>query len=370
MRLGFTLSRYIGRQFLINFAIVMGVILLLVLLVDVVELLRRASGRDETSFAVVMELALLKLPDMSQKVVPFAVLIGGILMLSRMTRTHELVVARASGVSVWQFLLPAVISAVMLGGFILAVYNPLAAALLSKYEQMEAKYLTGRTSMLAVSSSGLWLRQRADVTAEERGGETIVHALRASQHDMELFDVIIFRFDGRGHFIQRVDADHAQLEEGHWNLDNVLITAPDEIARRKKHYMLPTELTVGQIQDSFSSPDTMSVWALSGFIDTLEAAGFSALRHRLHWHSMLSLPLFLASLLFISASFALRPTRFGGTGVLLSMGVFTGFMIYFATDVIHALGLSGTLPVSLAAWSPAVIVTLVGIALLLHFEDG
>ena len=368
MRLSFTLSLYIARQFIIGVGLILAIVMAIVFLLDTIELLRRAADRETATFNIVIQLALLKLPEMIQKVFPFAILIGGILTLSRLTRSHELIVARSSGVSAWQFLTPVLTSAFLIGVFMITVFNPLSSVMLSRYEQLEAKYLKGRASMLAVSSSGLWLRQIDEIN--DRRNETIVHALRASQKDMQLFDVIIFMFGDNDIFKQRIDAKTALLEDGYWNLSDVLVTSPIAPAKNLPSARLKTNLTVNQIQNSFSSPETFSFWALPGFIETLEEAGFSALRHKLHWHSVLSLPLFLCSMVLISATFALRPPRLGKAGALVSFGVLTGFLIYFLSDIVHAVGLSGTLPVALAAWSPALISGLAGIAMLLHFEDG
>ena len=68
--------------------------------------MRRGSGKDEAYFAVLFEMALLKLPNMGQQIMPFAVLFGSMLAFTRLTRTNELVVARAAGVSVWHLLTP------------------------------------------------------------------------------------------------------------------------------------------------------------------------------------------------------------------------------------------------------------------------
>ena len=60
----------------------------------------------------------------------------------------------------------------------------------------------------------------------------------------------------------------------------------------------------------------------------------------------------------------------GGTGLLIATGVLTGFVFYFLSDVVLALGLSGKIPPALAAWTPAGICSLLGIGLLFHLEDG
>ena len=56
--------------------------------------------------------------------------------------------------------------------------------------------------------------------------------------------------------------------------------------------------------------------------------------------------------------------------MLVLAGLLTGFLLYFISDLVLALGLSGKLPPVLAAWTPAGIFTLLGVAGLFHLEDG
>ncbi len=84
MRLSVTLSGYITRQFLASIALVFAVLLGLVFLIDSVELLRRTGNRNQAGLGTVIEMALLRIPFMSQKIIPFAVLFGGMLSLTRL----------------------------------------------------------------------------------------------------------------------------------------------------------------------------------------------------------------------------------------------------------------------------------------------
>jgi lipopolysaccharide export system permease protein len=364
MRLSPILSIYIGKRFLADIGMVLAVLVSIIFIGDLVELLRRAWNRESVTLLLIFQLAVLKIPYMANKVLPFAALFGGMLAFVRLTRSHQLVVARAAGVSVWQFMLPALALAGIGGSLVVTIFNPLVSATLSRFEQLEAKHLRGRASLLAVSSSGLWLRQADD------GGQSVIHALRVSQEGSELEDVIIFLYEGDDRFIGRIDAKSAVLEPGYWNLSEALITSPDSPARFVKTYRLETHLTLSQIQDSFASPDTMSFWDLPDFIRTLEAAGFSALRHRLHWQYLLAGPLLLFAMVLVAASFTLRQARGGGIGILVAGGAGVGFLLFFLTDVSLALGMSGGIPVALAAWAPAGACTLLGLAMLLHLEDG
>ena len=136
------------------------------------------------------------------------------------------------------------------------------------------------------------------------------------------------------------------------------------------YHEIETHLTPENIQDSFGPPETLSFWALPKFISVLEKAGFSALRHRLYWHTQLAVPLLLCAMVLLAATFSLRPARRGGAGISVVCGVATGFLLYFLSDVVSALGVSARVPVVLAAWAPAIVSCLLGTAMLFHLEDG
>ncbi len=364
MKLSATLSSYFGRQFIFwvvgTFLAIMGI----VFLVDLVELLRRASDKEGAAIGTIVEMALLKAPQMGQAVFPFAILGGGMMAFTRMTRNQELVVARSAGVSVWQFLLPALVVALVIGVFRVTVMNPIASVMTAKFEALENSVLRIGGNALAVSSQGLWIREKTP------DGHSVLHAKGIIGKGDTLYDVIVFLFEGEDHFKSRVDAENAQLEPGHWELHNAIVISGDGIPSEQAVFRLTTELTVDNIQDSFASPNTMSFWELPRFIAILESAGFSAVRHRLHWHSLLASPLLLCAMVLISATFSLRMTRRGGTLPWVSAGLFFGFFLYFMSDLVFALGLSSRIPEVLAAWTPATVTTLLGVASLLHLEDG
>jgi lipopolysaccharide export system permease protein len=358
-----TLSGYIGRLFFTRFLAVFFAFTSIVFLLDFIELLRRSATKVDASFSIVLRLSLLKLPHMAQELIPFVVLFATMLTFWRLTRSQELTVVRAAGVSVWQFLLPALALAVLIGTVRVTLLNPMAAALYSRFEQVEAKTLRGRTSMLAVSPTGFWLREF------ERNSNAVIHAQRMSSREMELYDVIIFNFN-KDQFASRIDAATARLENGNWIMRNAWISSPNQPGLFEAEYRLPTDMTIERIQDSFASPETISFWDLPGFINTLDAAEFPATRHRLHFHRLLSGPLLLFAMVLVAASFSLRAPRRGGGQMLLAFGTIIGFVLFFISNLVAALGQSGSIPVQLAAWTPAGISTLLGVTLLLHLEDG
>ena len=366
MRLSQTLSLYIARHYAVHFLAVLGLFVFLIFVFDIVELMRRASGKPGIGMRLLLEMAALKFPHAVQLTFPFAVLFGSMVTFWRMTRSHELVVTRSAGVSAWQFLMPVLVATLLIGIIRVAAVNPFSAIMLARYERLDTEFLRSGSSALTLTGGGVWLRQGGPT------GQVVIRSTGISVVGtrVELKPVIAFLYQGTDRFAGRIDADSAILGAGHWDLRNAWLHRPGETPMFAPSYRLPTELTLERIQDSFAPPETMSFWDLPQFIDTLKSAGFSALRHRLHLHSLLAAPFLMMAMVLLAATFTLRHVRQGGTTGIIGLGVMTGFLIYFFSDVSLALGLSSGIPVALAAWTPSGVAGLIGIALLLHLEDG
>src|SRR3954447_11060181 len=122
-----TLSRYIVRQFALQ---VFGMLLALsglVAMFDFIELLRRSASLPDATFGVVAQIALLRLPYVAMQILPFAVLLGGILCFWRLTRSSELIVARASGISAWEFLPAPMLCSIFFGVIAVALVSPISS---------------------------------------------------------------------------------------------------------------------------------------------------------------------------------------------------------------------------------------------------
>ncbi len=366
MRISPTLCVYIGRQYLVAFVGIFAAFLLIILLADSIELLRRVAGKPHVSFGQVVEMAVLKLPFLGQRAFPFAALFAGMFVFWRMSRARELEVVRSAGVSAWQFLLPAILVALAFGIFHVTVFNPVASAFLARYEREAAILLERRVNTLALRQTGLWLREGGDE------GQMVVHAVRVLQSDdrVNLETVTVFRYRGQDTFLGRIDAKRATLEDGYWRLFDAWLRESDAPDRFEAVYDLPTELTKGRIEDSFASPETISFWDLPEFIATLDSAGFSSAAHRLHYHVLLAAPLLMCAMVFIAATFSLRHTRRGGAVYLVAGALAAGLVLFIFSDIVFALGSVDRVPPALAGWTPSAVATLLGLTSLLFLEDG
>lgn len=356
--------RYICRHYLTWFGVLTVGLLSIVLLFDTLELMRRAANKPEATFPIVLRMGLLKLPEVGQQIFPFIVLFAAMYTFWKLTRSQELVVARAVGVSAWQFLMPVLLCSLLIGAVKITIVNPVSAAMLSRYEHLDNRLLRGRTSVFGLSDDGLWLRQT------QGGAQQLIHARGVTPGSFTLRDVLVILYERDGTLAGRIDADSAQLNDGFWLIRDAWLHRSEGTQECLAEYRLPTDLSREGILESFASPQTLSFWELPEFIETLEKTGLSSVRHRLHYQALLAQPVLFCAMVLFAAAFSLRHTRRGGSLGLVASGIATGLAVFVLSDVTIAFGVTQTVPVILAAWAPAGIALLLGIAALLHLEDG
>jgi lipopolysaccharide export system permease protein len=374
MTWSWTLYQYLAKLFLLGFGVVFACFCFMAFSIDIVGLFNETTVKHVAT-AILVGMAFLQLPDLALKMLPFAVLLGAVFAFVRLSRSQELIAVRAAGLSAWNLLAPPLAAAIVLGFVTVLAFTPFSSLLLGRYSELEARYLKDQPSQLAVSRNGLWLRQ-ASFSGEFQGADpgtfrqSVLHALRVADQGVRLDDVIIFLYGVRDRFLGRIDAQSATLHGGSWVLSNAWVSGVNGRPVHHASYSIPTTLTPARIQESFASPETMSFWALPGFIQTAQQAGFSASRYKIYFDTLLVLPAMLAAMVFMAASFSLRLARLGGMGRVVLYSALAGFGIYFFGNVMQALGISGILPIPLAAAAPATVAILLGMSLVFHQEDG
>lgn len=362
------LHLYFARRFAKTFAMMFTIFLGILLLIDLVEQTRRFDG-TRAGFADLLGLALLNVPESLYAILPLIVILSTLALYLSLARTSELVVTRASGRSALRSLIAPLTVALLIGTLAVAVFNPIVAATSQRYKVAAERFSSNGGNSLSVNREGLWLRQG------DASGQTVIRAGRAGADGTRLHDVTFLGFSRAGGPAFRIEAASATLAGGAWQIEDAKewrfdSPNPESGALTHDRLELPSTLTAGQILDSFSSPQAIPIWELPAFIDQLERAGFSARPHRVWLHMELALPLLLAAMVLVGASFTMRHTRFGRTGIMVLSALALGFTLFFIRNFAQILGENGQIPIVLAAWGPPVAAILLPLGLLLHLEDG
>ncbi len=361
------LARYFGLRFFAVFFGVFASLFLMVLMIDYVEMLRRTGHLQHASFLHIFRITFYRVPHVTERILPFTALIAAMVCYLSLSRRLELVVARAAGVSVWQFVAPAMFIALLIGVFGTAVYNPVSANMREQSQRYEQELFGGGRSQsqsLTLTSSGLWVRQRSP------DGQSIMNAKASRQQGIELSGVTVFTLNESDHFLGRIDASRAMLYPGYWRLEEARVYVEGLPPEDHATYDLKTNLTRAQAQETFATPETVPFWELSAFIRFAENAGLAAVGYRLQYYQLLALPFYLMAMVLLAASVSLRLFRFGGVQTMILSGIAAGFLLYVLSKVSGDLSKANLITPALAAALPPFAGGITGLVALMYQEDG
>ncbi len=361
------IGSYLIKQTILNFLYVLVVISAIIMMFDMIEILRRTSGRHDVSLGFLLQYVAAKLPETIDKIIPFIVLVSTMITFWRISKTNEFVIIRATGVSIWGVLMPVLLAVFIIGAFHIAVFNPISAKLYELKETLSYRLSTNNPNAFLFSNKGLWIR-------EGKSNDTVAiinaNSLNLQDGVLWLQDVSIIEVDEKTQVKRRIEAFVATLEDGELNLRDVRIYKAGKQAEVLNSLKYPTEMNLQRIKDNFVDPEAISFWNLPDTIDFYETSGFSVQRYKMRYLSLVALPFLLMAMVLVAGIFSLKASqRQGGVLFMIIAGIATGFTVYFTSQVVSAFGINAYIPVWFAVWAPAIVVASVSMSVYLHKEE-
>ena len=376
-------SRYIARRVFRSIVLAFVIVTAIIMLVDFVEATRNIGDEGAFTLLELAGLTALKVPQLIEETIPFVVLFGVMGALYGLNKRSELVVLRASGLSAWRFLWPAVMVSAAIGLIWAAVFNPLAAKSMAKYQDIliKAAQAQGQPSAPRQQGEDIWLREGS---VDE---QIVIRGTLRPYEPLTLYNPTFYYYTvqspaedessrlrasaGETRYAYRIDAKSAELmAEGYWQLRGVTRNLEDNTVRRALTMSVPTQIKAAQLTQTSQMSQKSPFWTLPSDITAAREAGFSTVGLRLQWHKLLSLPLMLVALTIIAAGVSMGNVRSGGVLRLMLAGAAVGFFVYFSNNLISAFGEAQTLSIVTASWTVPLLVLLLGLAYLSRLEDG
>lgn len=342
------LDRYLLHTLIPPFALALALLGCLMSTGFVLFGLIEESARFQYPMSLVLNVFLLRLPEMLYYTLPMATLMGAMLAVSRLASDHEWLSLRLLGLSLWRLLLPFV-------GF--ACLTTLGSIVLNE-TLVPSGNAWARTLLAAAQRGDLKLPyQQSHVLFRETDEQGLKHLIYAREsRDGILYDVVIQRFE-----VQQlrviIQAKQALLENGVWQLKQgrSLYLQPDTSPTQFlfRLYTLPLSAALPGVLQERRQPQEMNAKELRQHIGALEQLGQDATALRVRWHQRFALP--AAALPFVVLGVVLGARTVRSRSQSLGFSLLLVFGYYLIMSLGTALGDSHTLPALWAAWLPHVI---------------
>ena len=334
------LSRHFLARFVVTFATVLVV---LVLVVGVIELLgdfEDVVGSSEGLGGALLYVALRIPSQWLPLLVPVAAFVSAFVALGSAARSLEFVAIKAGGVSPLRVLVPVMLAGAVVSGLGLAA-----------------------NETLGVRSHEAWRRlvRGGDQVEFRRGsfwyhkGRYVYNVRDADPQAGQLHDVAIFELDRRGQLVRSIQAARARIDgEGRWQLDDAVIRrfepgVPDAPVslERLEH----TELVLtGELALLDAGVQGLSLADLREYRDERAADDPEAIRAQALFHDRLIEPLSAFVFVLLAIPLGLRVERTRSLAVPALQGVGALFAFSTAREYGGALAAQGVLSPAATPW--------------------
>lgn len=315
------LDRYIARNVLAAILVVQVVLLGLDLVIAFIENLNDVAG-GYSALDVLLYLGM-RLPWRFYQYSPVAVLIGALIGLGSMASSNELTVMRAAGRSLasilWGVMKPIVLIVV-------------AVLLIAEFVSPRSEQFAEAWRLEQQAGEGAVLSLRG---GWQREGDSF-YRFGAIRADDTVIDLTRYRFDGQ-RLTEATQAERAVWEDGRWVLEGAEVTRFEEErtqAQRHERLAWQTELTPAQLNRLLRDVESQSPSELWAYARYLTGQGLSATQPLLYFWQKVLMPLTMASLVLVAASFVFGPLRTVAAGTRVFYGVIVGLSFKYLQDLL------------------------------------
>ena len=308
--------------------------------------------KGQTTGLMLLEYFWYATPQFAYFVLPVSALVAALVTIGLLTKTSELTVMKACGVSLYRAALPIFLASLMLSGVLFGMSETVMAVANREAEALNFEIRSGVRRNRAID-----VLNRQWIVARDG---SIYHYLHFDPERNEIGNLSVYEFGGEPWGLDRRTfagaASHADgwLGRDVWTRE---FTRPAAAGGESVAYTNAVEAPLPFLEepDYFATerPDAelMNFTQLRAHIGELSASGFDVVRLVVELHRKVSFPFVTLILTLIAIPFAVttgpRGTLFG-----VGLGVVLAFTYWITINVFAAIGSAGLLGPVLAAWAP------------------
>ncbi len=341
------LEAYVAREFLKLMSLSLATFVSLFVIVDFFEKIDRLV-RAHLGLGDLLRYLVLKVPLAVGEVLPAAVLLGIMLTFGLMSRAHETMAMRTSGLDILQMLRPVLVltAGVVLVMLLLNLYLiPWSQARLSSFWQSQVEKKPPRN---LITMEHFWYK-----------GDQAIYNILLFRKDIQTMEgVKIYLFDRQFQMVQIIAAARAQFQGDHWRFYRGEIQTLDAGGSLSGETFQQRDLVLTERPDDFADLEKkvteMDLMELYRYVERLERDGYKSTVYRVDLYSRLSRSLTPLIMVILGLGLALRHNQIHLTSIVaLGMGLMFGYWLFFNFGA--SFGQAGRLPALLAVTIPHVV---------------
>jgi len=355
------LNRYIIREIIKYFGIVMITIICIYLTVDFIE---KVDDFIELKLPVSKALIYLfyKLPFIIAQIMPICILLSVLIVIGLMRKNYEIIALKSSGINIYSILKP-----ILLAGFFASVILFFLSETIVPITMDKANQIwfgeVRKEEVVTSAEKNIWIK----------GNRLIKHIKYYNPGKKIVRGITIYEFNDYFKIIRRIDAQKGVYQDGQWVLYNTMSQILDN---KTGGYNVESydkkiekiDLSPDSLKKFIKKADEMSLTALLEYIENVENEGYDATSYKVELHSKMAFPCVCFIMCLVGTGIAVRRKTNEGMPISISLGIGVVFIYWIFYGFCRSLGYAESLPPVIAAWIVNVIFLCGGALILLNAE--
>ena len=355
------IDRYMTRAFLGPFIWCVFVFIIMAVIIDIFSFIENIV-KFKIPVTSIIAFYVYYTPTIFLQVVPMAVLLSTIYVLSNLNKHNEITAMKSSGISLWRILTPILIMGVLISLVTFIVNDkviPVSSRVSSAIRRDELEKEKRKASQGKIIQN----------VAIYGAGNRIVFARNYDTERKTLEDIIIHEHDASENLISKITAQSGAWTAEGWEFHKVIIYKIDNAGRilretaffNKK--IVPLKEKPGDFANREWRADYVSYKELKRYIKNFKGSSTKLVKGLLvDLHYKIAFPCISFIIILIGAPFAIITTR-GGVLIGIGMSLAIGLLYYAFIAISLAFGKAGMLPPMISAWLGNIVFAVLGVYL-------
>ena len=357
------ISRYILKEYLKIFSIVLAALVLVFLSIEFFQKMRRFAELH-AEFIWIFQYFLYRLPRIIFDIVPLTILLSTLLTLGGLSKNNEIIALKSCGVGILQLATPLLLFGAAVSLFLYFLNGSLIPSSFKKARNIQEVHIEKRDASDNFIQNKVWLRLDS---------RTLLNIELVDPDKKSMQGISLYYLGSDFSFPEEIEAEALIYENNEW----VLLKGIDRKFFQDGNIQLnpfdKKSIRLNKKPEDFlpaaADPQEMTYRKLESYIAQLSADGFNTTRYRVDLRGKQAFPFVNFMMVLLGIPFALKDNRSAGIarGVLISLSIALLYYLVFSMTI--SLGRVMLFPPWLAAWSANILLMIVGVYLFLNIRQ-
>lgn len=358
------LDKYILREYIKIFLIILFSFSILFLVVDISDrlprLLRKGAEMQDISMYF-----LLRIPYLILLTSPVMVLLSGLFLMNNLSKYSESVAIRSAGISILRMVSPLIWFGLIFSISIMFIGD----LVLPKAEEYRNYIYQEKIKQQKVEDKKM--RSHIHYLGEDKN-LYYIGFFDGYRNDLKTIDITTFHPEN-GEIKRKITATKATWQDEEWVFQNCYIrNFENGVPIGMNHY---EEIVINEVDvtpldfiKSAKKPLSMNFFELKEYIERLKKVGDKYTKELVELNLKVSFPFANLIILLFSVPLVSTSSRSKGRGLIFGIGLLVCFLYLSALRICQSLGYNEVLSPLVAAWLPNAVFASIGIIFVIKAE--